>query len=201
MAPAKVNLALDVGPPEADGYHPVRTILQAVCLHDRLVLARCCDLVLECDLAPAGSGPANLAWRAAEALRRAAGLRAGVCIHLVKRVPLQAGLGGGSSDAAAVLRGCNRLWNLDWPAARLAEVGRELGSDVPFFLHGGTALGEGRGDRVRPLPPLPPLPLLLCHPGPGIATAGAYRALDRARGTAAPPPLDVAGVYSRPSAI
>ncbi len=194
MAPAKVNLVLDVGPPEPDGYHPVRTILQAVCLHDRLALAPCRDLLLECDLDAAGSGPANLAWRAAEALRRAAGLRVGVRIRLTKRIPLQAGLGGGSSDAAAVLRGCNALWNLDWPAARLAEVGRELGSDVPFFLWGGTAMGEGRGDRVRPLPPLPPLPILVCHPGAGIATSGAYRALDGVRGGAPPAPLDVGAV-------
>jgi 4-diphosphocytidyl-2-C-methyl-D-erythritol kinase len=189
-APAKVNLALEVGPRRPDGYHEVRTVLQALALGDEVTLLPAPDgeLRLRCDPPEAGEGPANLGWRAAEALRRASGVRAGVRIAIRKRIPLQAGLGGGSSDAAAVLLGCSLLWRLDWTPVRLAEVAAGLGADVPFFLWGGTALAEGRGEHIRPLPPLPAWPVVVALSGPGISTADAYAALDALPGR---PPVDV----------
>lgn len=197
FAPAKVNLALAVGPRRGDGYHGVRTVLQTVCLHDRIDLEpRAGEILVECDDPAAGEGPDNLAWRAAEALRVAAGTRAGLRIVLHKRIPVRAGLGGASSDAAAVLVGCNRLWALGWDRTRLATVARGLGADVPFFLYGGTALAAGRGDEIAPLPELPPWPLVLCRPqGPGIATPAAYSALDEARpAPSGPEGVDVDGL-------
>jgi len=177
-APAKVNLALQVGPRRADGYHEVRTVLQALALHDRVDIEPAAALEVSCDDPAAGDGPANLAWRAADALRRAAGGTAGARIRVRKRIPVRAGLGGGSADAAAALLGCNALWGLAWTRPALAELAAALGSDVPFFLLGGTAWAEGRGERVEPLPALPALPAVVCHPGPGVSTAEAYAALD-----------------------
>lgn len=177
-APAKINLAIDVGPRRADGYHEVTTVLQALTLHDDLRLQPAPDLRLACDDASLGNGPENLAWLAAERLRRAAGIAAGAEILLRKHIPARAGLGGGSSDAAAVLLGCNRIWELGWEPARLQDVAGALGADVPFFLNGGTALGRERGDSVTPLPPLPAWPIVVAQAGPGMETGAAYAALD-----------------------
>lgn len=177
-APAKVNLVLSVGARRADGYHEVRTVLQAISLWDSLVLTPQAELAVVCEAPGVEDGPFNLAWRAAEALRRAAGITLGARIVLMKAIPVRAGLGGGSADAAAALVGCNRLWGLDWPMVRLAEVASMLGADVPFFLSGGTALGEGRGDVLTPLPPLPSWPVVVACPEQGSATAAAYDTLD-----------------------
>jgi 4-diphosphocytidyl-2-C-methyl-D-erythritol kinase len=190
-APAKVNLALWVGRRRPDGYHELHTVFQALALHDRIALETAEELDLRADDPLAGDGERNLGWRAAEALRRAAGIRAGARIRIHKRIPVQGGLGGGSSDAAAVLVGCNRLWRLGWSRARLAEIGVRVGADVPFFLLGGTAMGTGRGERLRRLPPLPAWPVVVGLSGPGVPTAEAYAAMD-ARG--AGPEVDVSGV-------
>ena len=148
---AKVNLALEVLGRRPDGYHDVATVLQTVSLHDELTLTPAPDLVLQCD-APGLQGPDNLALRAAALLRRESGIRGGAAIHLRKSISIASGLGGGSSDAAATLRGLNRLWDLGLSRDRLSDLAACIGSDVPFFLHGGTALAEGRGERVTPLP-------------------------------------------------
>lgn len=188
-APAKVNLALDVGARDAAGYHAVRTVLQEISLHDRIDLALSPRLDVVADDPRIPAGPVNLAWQAADALRRAAGRpEASVRIRIRKRIPPQAGLGGGSSDAAAVLVGCNRLWGLDWPRERLRAVATGLGADVPFFLTGGTALGVGHGERVGALPPLPAWAALVTQIGPGTSTAQAYASLD-ALGQWPHPPL------------
>jgi 4-diphosphocytidyl-2-C-methyl-D-erythritol kinase len=148
---AKVNLTLEVLGKRADGYHEIATVMQAVDLSDRITLEDADDLDLRSGSPDVPSDARNLAMRAALVLREAAGLARGVRIALDKRIPVAAGLGGGSTDAAAVLVGLNRLWGLRWPLARLDEVAATLGSDVPFFLRGGAALATGRGERIEPL--------------------------------------------------
>jgi len=153
---AKINLSLEVLGKRKDGYHDIVSVMQLVDLHDTLTFEPADDLVVVSDhptLAAEADG--NLVWRAAHALRQAHGVSSGARIHLQKRIPLSAGLGGGSSDAAATLRGLSDLWRLDLSTPELREVGATLGSDVPFFLGGPTALVEGRGERVSPIPPPP----------------------------------------------
>ena len=171
-AAAKVNLVLEVLGKRPDGYHEIATIMQAVDLADRLVLEDADALALSAD-GPVPADSTNLALRAAAALREAAGVASGVRITLDKRIPVAAGLGGGSADAAAVLVGLNRLWGLRWPRARLAEVAASLGSDVPFFLLGGAALATGRGERVEPVA-AGAWALVLVNPPFGVPTAEVY---------------------------
>jgi 4-diphosphocytidyl-2-C-methyl-D-erythritol kinase len=172
-AAAKVNLALEVLGRRADGYHEIATVMQAVDLSDRLVLEPADGLELRVTAPGIPADGTNLALRAAAALRSASGTPRGARITLDKRIPAAAGLGGGSSDAAAVLLGLNRLWNLRWPLARLAEVAVTLGMDVPFFLRGGAALGTGRGERLARVP-AGSLALVLVNPRFGSSTAEAY---------------------------
>ncbi len=178
---AKVNLALEVTGRRPDGYHEVVTLLQTVSLHDTVRVAPAAGLSLSCD-EPALAGADNLVLRAATLLRERCGVRQGAAIHLEKRIPLAAGLGGGSSDAAATLLALARLWDLAAGAEVLAEVAAALGSDVPFFLRGGTALASGRGEQVEALPPAPERWLVLLRPPvvlPG-KTALLYRRLSPA---------------------
>jgi 4-diphosphocytidyl-2-C-methyl-D-erythritol kinase len=172
-AAAKVNLSLEVLGKRADGYHELATVMQAVDLADRLVLEDADGLTLTTTSPDVPTDGGNLALRAAAALREAARADRGARIHLDKRIPVAAGLGGGSSDAAAVLLGLNRLWKLRWPMARLAEVAVTLGMDVPFFLRGGAALGTGRGEQVSPVTGMP-LALVLVNPGTALSTAAVY---------------------------
>ena len=154
LAPAKVNLTFEVLGRRADGYHEVRTILQVISLADELTFEASSDLSLTVE--PEGAAPVegNLVLGAARLLQREAGVPAGAAIHLTKHIPAAGGLGGGSSDAATTLLGLRRLWSLDLDAGALREIAARLGSDVPFFVSGGTALGEGRGERLTPLPPV-----------------------------------------------
>ena len=175
---AKVNLTLEVIGKRADGYHNVATILQTVDLADTLVIGPADELVVECDR-PDLSGDGNLAWRAAAALAERAGVVPRANIRIEKGIPVAAGLGGGSADAAAALVGLNRLWALGLPREELESVGAGLGSDVPFLLAGGTALGTGRGDEITPLTALPATDVLLVVPAESIEgkTPTMYRAL------------------------
>ncbi len=152
LAPAKVNLTFEVLGRRADGYHEVRTILQSLSLADELTFDESDDLGLTVE--PEGAAPVeeNLVLAAARLLQREAGVSAGAAIHLTKRIPMAGGLGGGSSDAATALLGLQRLWGLGLETGALRELAARLGSDVPFFISGGTALGEGRGERLTPLP-------------------------------------------------
>jgi 4-diphosphocytidyl-2-C-methyl-D-erythritol kinase len=171
-AAAKVNLVLEVLGKRPDGYHEIATVMQAVDLCDRLVLQDAEGL----ELRASGGVPEddrNLAVRAAAALRAAAGLDRGVRITLDKRIPVAAGLGGGSADAAAVLVGLNRLWRLRWPRVRLMEVAAALGMDVPFFLGRGAALATGRGEVLEPVE-AGALAVVLVSPPFGLATAEVY---------------------------
>ncbi len=163
LAYAKLNLAFEVLGKRADGYHEVKTVMQTVDLSDLLTIEPWPALRVECD-SPELSGEANLVWKAAEALARSRGIRPQAHISVQKRIPVAMGLGGGSSDAAAALSALNNLWGLSASAEELAEIAAGVGSDVSFFLWGGTALAEGRGELVSPLPPLPPFNLTLVFP-------------------------------------
>ena len=165
---AKVNLALEVLGRRADGYHSVTTVLQTVDLADQLSFEPASEVSVECS-EPELSGKENLAWKAALALQEASGSRHGARIWIDKHIPTAMGLGGGSSDAGATLVALNRLWEVDLPAGRLEEISRSLGADVPFFVKGGTALGEGRGDILKLLKPLSELWVVLVCPEIRIA--------------------------------
>ncbi len=152
---AKINLTLRVLGVRDDGYHAVRTVLQSLALHDTLTFRAARGAFrIECDDPGCPTDRTNLVWRAADLVWRAAG-RADrprdVVVQIAKRIPLQAGLGGGSSNAAAAIRALVALWRLDLPREQLHAIAASLGADVPFFLEGGTALGLDRGDLVFPL--------------------------------------------------
>jgi len=151
-APAKVNLVLEVLGRLGD-YHRISSIVQSIDLSDVLTFEPDGDIRFECD--EPGLERDNLVTRAAELLKASTGCRSGARIELRKRIPWGVGLGGGSSDAAATLLGLNELWRLGLSTGALLDLGAQLGSDVPFFMHGGTALVEGRGEVVTPLPLLP----------------------------------------------
>ncbi len=150
-APAKVNLTLEVLGRRDDGYHDIASIMQTIDLHDTVTLEDADEVALRCDR-PELETTDNLALKAASALKDATGSERGARITLEKQIPVAAGLGGGSSDAAAVLKGLDRLWSLGLPSDELNAIAKRLGSDVPFFLQSGTAMVQGRGERVRPLP-------------------------------------------------
>ncbi len=151
-APAKLNLFLHVLGRRPDGRHALQTLFQLLDYGDELEIERRADGRIVLHHALGGVEPEqDLCWRAARALQQAAGCRLGVDIRLRKRIPMGGGLGGGSSDAATVLRVLNRLWGLDWPVAALADLGLGLGADVPVFVRGRTAFGEGVGEILQPL--------------------------------------------------
>jgi len=181
-APAKVNLFLEVLARRPDGYHELETLMVTVNLYDSLEFQEEASGVIElhCDPPSLSCGPDNLIRRAAELLRdrywQSVGER-GVRIRLRKRIPLAAGLAGGSSDAAATLAGLNRLWRLGLSRAALAELGAELGSDVSFFFYPPAAWCTGRGERVQPLGLIPARYFVLVCPGVGLSTAEVFRNL------------------------
>jgi 4-diphosphocytidyl-2-C-methyl-D-erythritol kinase len=184
-AHAKINLDLRVLGTRVDGFHELRTVFQAVALHDTVTcLPREGPLAIECDTAGVPLDGGNLVWKAADVLWRSirrSGPPSGVLIRLDKRIPLQAGLGGGSADAAATLLALVRLWRVPVRPAQLTDIAATLGADVPFFLSGGTALGLGRGDEVYPLADLPRHWIVLVIPGFGVSSADAYQWYDEER--------------------
>ena len=149
--PAKVNLTLEVLGKRDDGYHEIASVMQAVSLFDTLTLSLAEDVQLIADVPELGTRD-NLVYRAAELIKRVKRVDEGVEIRLNKGIPIAAGMGGGSSDAAATLLGLNLLWGLSLDTKELEGLAAQLGSDVPFFLSGGSALAEGRGERITPLP-------------------------------------------------
>lgn len=176
-APAKVNLFLEVLAKRPDGYHEIATLMVAVSLYDTLEFKEdtSADVRLHCAHPGLSSGSDNLVLRAAALLRRHAGVARGAQVRLVKRIPLAAGLAGGSTDAAAALAGLNALWGLGLSPPALAALGAELGSDIPFFFSPGAAWCTGRGEHVSPVPLGRPLWLVLVCPPVGLATATVYR--------------------------
>src|SRR5262249_32201867 len=176
-APAKVNLYLELHGKRADGYHELTTLMVAVRLYDTLVMKESDGLRLSCSATELSSGPDNLVLRAARLLQKETGCERGAVIRLIKRIPLAAGLAGGSTDAAATLAGLNCLWRLGLDRSRLADLAAQLGSDVPFFLYGPAAWCTGRGERVEPLTLGGALHFVLVCPRTGLSTAAVYGAV------------------------
>jgi 4-diphosphocytidyl-2-C-methyl-D-erythritol kinase len=184
-AHAKINLDLRVLGTRADGFHELRTVFQAIALHDTIeCVPRPGAFAIVCSAPGVPLDRSNLIWRAGEALwsalRRTGPLR-DVEVRLEKRIPIEGGLGGGSADAAATLLALARTWRIALRPAQLTDVAATLGADVPFFLSGGTALGLGRGDEIYPLADLPRHWILLLLPGFGVTTRDAYAWYDAER--------------------
>jgi 4-diphosphocytidyl-2-C-methyl-D-erythritol kinase len=181
---AKINLTLRITERRGDGYHGLRTVFQSIALHDRLTFEhRPGAFRIETDQPDVPVDETNLVSRAAGLLWKASGHRGEPCdvtVRLVKRIPMQSGLGGGSSDAAAAIRALARLWRVTLPEDRLREIAARIGADVPFFFEGGTALGLGRGDLLFPLIDAPPNWVALVVPPFGVSTRDAYGWFDRA---------------------
>ncbi len=182
FAPAKVNLVLRVLGRRPNGYHELFMVMEKLSFGDDLILEEAAsgiELTQEGDADSGMTSERNLAFRAAAAFKEATGERRGVKIHLKKRIPLAAGLGGGSSDAAAVLRGLNELWQKGFSPEELGGMGAKLGGDVPFFCHEGPAVAEGIGDIITAIPRLPNLFILLINPGFAVPTPWVYQEFDR----------------------
>ena len=175
-SPAKINLYLEVLHRESDGFHRIRTIFQTVSLYDELILTPLKESVFRviCSNPGVPLGNGNLIIKALNALRDIVPFKKGLEIKLKKNIPLGAGLGGGSSNAASVLKGVNRLYRLDLKRSQLIQVAGAVSSDAPFFIFGGTALGRGRGDQITPLPRLKGIWILLIFPPVQINTGKAY---------------------------
>lgn len=179
---SKVNLTFEILDRMADGYHLVTTVMQTVALADKLRFEPHTELSVECEY-PELSGDLNLVWKAAVELAKFANIKPAVRITVEKHIPVAMGLGGGSSDAATTLLGLNQVWGLGLSTEELADIAAKLGSDVSFFLWGGTALAQGRGEQITPLSSLPPMALTLVLPTLEIPnkTASMYSRLTRAQ--------------------
>jgi len=176
-AAAKINLDLRILGRRSDGFHEVQTLIQTIDMTDEIRATVAPSDVLDLQVTPAGavsSGIDNLIMRVAEALRRHTGVKAGARLELAKRIPIGAGLGGGSSDAAAALVLLDFLWGLHLQPYELQNLAAEIGSDVPFFLTGGLALATGRGEIIRPLPDLVDCGVVVCTPPLEVATVDVY---------------------------
>jgi len=207
QAPAKLNLFFEVLGKRGDGYHEIETLMVPVGLYDTLTFEEDASgqILFECrgtcresrtgdDVAVAEASPAvlpasreNLVVRAVDLFRCRAEVRRGARLRLVKRIPIAAGLGGGSSDAAAALVAANEGWHVGWPRSELSKLAAELGSDVPFFLADGPAVCRGRGERIEPVPVVGSMALALVYPPAGLSTAAVYGACQPA---SAPKPID-----------
>ena len=168
-APAKINLTLEVLRKRPDGFHEIRSVLQAVDLCDTLYIEPGQGVSFQCDM-EGWSAEKSLVTKAVALLREATACTKGAEIKIEKRIPLMSGLGGDSSDAAALLRGLNEFWDLKLPLEKLAELAEKVGSDVSFFLKSGTALATGRGEIITPLPPISPMWVVLIAPDVPVET-------------------------------
>jgi 4-diphosphocytidyl-2-C-methyl-D-erythritol kinase len=179
FAPAKINLTLDVLGKRPDGYHELETVMQTVSLGDTIELADAIDIEIISEHPEVPKGPGNLAYRAAALVQEHTGIKRGVQITIKKRIPVAAGLAGGSTDAAAVLKGLDKLWSLGLPDNDLFFLASQLGSDVAFCLRGGTALGRGRGEQLTSLPPMPKFGVVLVKPPVAVSTKEVYQRFRR----------------------
>ena len=179
QAPAKINLTLDILRRREDGYHDLQMVMQSISLCDRVTLevgeeAGKLTICLPGSDLPAG--PDNIAWKAAEVFFRETGItNPGMTVIIEKKIPAQAGMAGGSTDGAAVLRGLRLLFCPELPVQALERMGEQVGSDVPFCVRGGTALAEGRGERLTDLPALPDAAIVVCKPNFGLPTPALFR--------------------------
>jgi 4-diphosphocytidyl-2-C-methyl-D-erythritol kinase len=180
-ANAKINLFLEVLDKRLDGYHNIDTIFQSIDLHDTLLFreTKAGVIKLSSDNEELPLDSSNLVYKASELLLKESGKNYGVEIHINKRIPLGAGLAGGSTDASATLIGLNELWSLGYTTDDLLMLGRRLGADVSFCLIGGTAIGRGRGDILTRLNPIPKLYVVIANPGFQVSTAWAYKDLSK----------------------
>ncbi len=179
LAPAKLNLSLDVVGTLPGGYHALDMVMQAVSLYEQVTLRRSADLVVRLPGSRVPPGPKNTAYKAALAFFHYTGLLAGVDITIHKTVPVRAGMGGGSADAAAVLVGLNALYGARLSMTELCALGASVGADVPFALMGGTCRVQGLGDLIKALPPCPDCWFTVIMPGYGISTPAAFAAYDQ----------------------
>ncbi|MFZ5592239.1 MAG: 4-(cytidine 5'-diphospho)-2-C-methyl-D-erythritol kinase [Bacillota bacterium] len=179
VARAKINLGLAVLGRRADGFHAVDMVMQTISTGDLLTIEPAETISVDVSRPDLPGGPENLAYRAAALLQKVSGFRQGARIYIEKRIPLAAGLAGGSADAAAVLKGLNQLWGLGLSPGELMELGSALGSDVPFCLVGGTARARGRGELIEPLPPLAGRGVVLVKPAFGVSTPRVYHFYDQ----------------------
>lgn len=188
-APAKINLGLDIIGTRADGYHLLETVFQAVSIADTVTVAltESPEITLTCDVSAVPCSPKNIAWKAAQRYREAAGLQSGVQIQILKRIPMEAGMGGGSTDGAAVLLALQGLTGNALPQEKLLEIAVSLGADVPFFLYGGTAYGACIGEKLEPLPLFSTDCLVIAKGTAGVSTAQAYGAIDALQNPKHPP--------------
>ena len=184
-ARAKINLTLDILGARADGYHEVSMIMQTIELADEVELEKISDgIILKMDTSEILGGEKipldekNLAWRAAVEFQKFCGKNLGVAINIKKKIPIEAGLAGGSTDAAAVIRGMNRLYETNFSEKELCKIGMKIGADVSFCIIGGICLAEGRGDTLTRLDPIKKFSVVLAKPDGGISTAWAYKTYD-----------------------
>ncbi|WP_332238351.1 4-(cytidine 5'-diphospho)-2-C-methyl-D-erythritol kinase [Sporolactobacillus sp. KGMB 08714] len=191
-APAKINLSLDVLGRREDGYHEVRMVMATIDLADRVE----CESLAEDEIIIRASAPyvpeddRNFAYQAAKLIKEKYSIRAGVRVSIDKRIPVAAGLAGGSSDAAATIRALNRLWKIGMTYESMLDIAGKVGSDVAFCIKGGTALATGRGEKISPLPPLPPCWIILVKPDVSVSTAQIYREWDDQPAPALHPDVD-----------
>lgn len=179
-APAKINLTLDVLYKRQDGYHEVEMVMTTIDLADRVELAPREDgqIVVEATASFVPQDQRNLAYQAAQLVKEKCGITQGVTITIEKQIPVAAGLAGGSSNAAATIKGLNQLWRLGLRVEEMAELGADIGSDVAFCVYGGTALATGRGEKIKPLPAPPPFWVVLAKPPIGVSTSHIYQQLN-----------------------
>ena len=177
---AKINLTLSVGEKRKDGYHDIDSVMHGISLHDKITLEKSGEISLSVTKGSAPSGQENLMWKAAELFFAETGISGGVRMELEKHIPAQAGLGGGSSDAAAVLRGLNRLMKTGLSAEELSDMGKRIGADVPFCITGGCCRCRGIGEKLTKVPGWNGLPLVIVRPPVAVETGKAYAVLDRA---------------------
>ncbi|HSI68030.1 MAG TPA: 4-(cytidine 5'-diphospho)-2-C-methyl-D-erythritol kinase [Planococcus sp. (in: firmicutes)] len=180
-APAKINLTLDVLHKRPDNYHEIEMIMTTVDLYDRIgLMGTASGIHIQSADRFVPNDSRNLAYQAAQLIKDTFKIRTGVIISLEKQIPVAAGLAGGSSDAAATLKGLNKLWQLNLSLDELAELGAQIGSDVSFCVYGGTALAKGRGEIIEELPAPPNCWVILAKPTIGVSTADVYGAFDPA---------------------
>ncbi len=181
-APGKINLSLDVLHRRPDGYHEVKMIMQTVGLHDLVVLERIpAGIEIECGCPWVPNDEGNIAYKAAQLLLNSYSIDSGIRIKIKKMIPVAAGMAGGSTDAAAVMKGMNRLFNLGLGMNELMKLGKNIGADVPFCMKGGTMLAEGIGEVLTELPSFSGVDIVLVKPKIGVSTAWVYKNLDIAR--------------------
>lgn len=179
QARAKINLSLDVLGKRPDGYHDVRMIMQSIALHDDVRLEKAQDGIrIECNTPWVPTDSGNIAWKAAQLMLSRYGIQSGLHIRIHKRIPVAAGLAGGSADAAAVFKGMNALFSLNIQETELMKLGREIGADVPYCIKGGTMLSEGIGEILSPLGGLGGVPIVLVKPRISVSTAWVYKSLE-----------------------